>query len=239
MKGLHRPKRIALGMLTLLSMALAVGWMYFQHIPAWYRPLWLTRAQAEAACDEAEQTFEIVSRKMVAGQPFSITLTTRQINEMLSAQQILWPAATAWLDPRFGAPCVDIEADRIKVGLRCRWGRIQSVLSVQLAAQVQDNQLVINVLSTHAGSLPVPASAVSRQYFRSQNAAGDAVPAATPSAAQAVDPLVAVIRQLLLESESITLADTLWWPNGDIPFQVSDISLKPDSVTIRLVPLVN
>ncbi len=226
-------------MFVLLSIGSAVGWMYFQHIPGWYRPVWLTRAQAELVRDQLQQTFEIASEKMVAGKAFSITFSAQQINEMLSAQQIIWPAATAWMDPRWSAPCVDIQSEHIKVGLRCRWGQIQSVLNVQLAARDQNNELAINVLSVKAGSLPVPTPVVSRRYFGWQNSSDAAVRATAQRPPDATDPLAEALDKLLFEGRPLSLADTFWWPNGDIPFKISAIAFESGSVTIRVLPLLN
>ncbi len=101
--ALRRLRRIAPLLLVLTLICCACSWLSFQHIPGWYRPLWLTRAQAEAVRSEAERSFESTTEKMLAGRPFSVTFTTRQINEMLAAQQLLWPAATNWLHSRLSA----------------------------------------------------------------------------------------------------------------------------------------
>ena len=127
-------KWIVPGALIFSVVGLAVAWLFFQHIPAWYRPIWLSRNEAEAVREQAEQIFEVVTEKMVAGEPFSITFTARQINELLSVQELIWPMGATWLDSGFESPYVDIRENHLNLGMRYRWGQIQSILSLKLTA---------------------------------------------------------------------------------------------------------
>lgn len=229
-------KRIAKGTAVLLVVGVVVGWMCFQHIPAWYRPVRLTADQAETVRRQLQQTYETASEKMVAGEAFSLTFTARQINEMLSAQQIIWPAATQWLDRRLSAPSVSIEEGRIAVGMRCRWGQIQSVLSLQLALRGRDDDLALAVVSAGAGSLPVPVRLISKRCLALQEQRSSST-SEEKGGAEEPAPLDAAWRHALIQSESISLADTWRWPNGDIPYKISGLDLQADRITIRVVPL--
>ncbi len=155
-----RFKRFALVSAGGLLIAAAGAWLSFQRIPPWYRPMWLTRAEAETVREEAEQTFELASGKMVAGEPFSLSFSERRINDMLSAQQVIWPAFLSSLGPGFTEPCVDVEPGHLKVGLRWRRGEIQTVLNNRLVLQEADGELTLKFAGTRAGSLPIPASTI-------------------------------------------------------------------------------
>ena len=226
-------RRIATPLLVLILIVCAASWLSFQHIPRWYQPLWLTRAQAEAVRGEAERAFEFTTEKMLAGQPFSVTFTARQINEMLAAQQLLWPAATAWLDARLSAPCVEIGSHHLNIGMRCAWGQIQSVLSARLAARPASGGVALHLASTRAGSLPMPGSLFTTCYLRPRL---EAPAAASLPAPETRDTLASILRKLLTEGQTIAFDQVMWWHNGDIPFSITDMTLREGSVTIHVSP---
>lgn len=231
-----RAKRIAKGTVVLLVVGVVVAWMCFQHIPAWYQPVRLSADQAETVRRQLQQTYETASQKMVAGEAFSLTFTALQINEMLSAQQVIWPAATQWLDPRLSAPSVNIKEDRVTVGMRCRWGQVQSVLSLRLALRGGEDDLAVSVVSAGAGSLRVPVWLISKRWLALQEhrpisafeKKGQAEAPASPDAAW---------RHALIQSESISLAGTYRWPNGGIPYKISGLDLHTDRLTLHVLPL--
>lgn len=245
MQKFVRFKRFAFVAAGGLLIAAAGAWLSFQRIPPWYRPLWLTRAQAETVREEAEQTFEMASGKMVAGEPFSVSFSEQQINDMLSAQQVIWPAALPSLGPRLTDPCVDVEPGHIKVGLRWRRGEIQTVLNNRLVLRKADGELTLTSAGARAGSLPIPASAIWK-HFVDQPATGSAAHVTAQAAPrQAVldtgvsRTLTGALHRLLVAGEPLSLAGVFYWPNGDIPFTISDLELQQDRITLSVLPLAD
>ena len=238
MQKLVRFKRFAFVAAGGLSIAIAGAWLSFQRIPPWYRPLWLTRAQAETVREEAEQTFELASRKMVAGAPFSISISEQQINDMLSAQQLIWPAALSSLGPGLTDPCVDVEPGYIKVGLRWRRGEIQTVLNNRLVLRKADGALTLQSAGARAGSLPIPASTI-WECFVDRSATGITAQAAAQPAPRQADTLSGALHGLLVAGEPLSLAGVFYWPNGDIPFTISDLVLQQDRITVSVLPLAD
>ncbi len=233
-----RFKRIAFITAGSLGIAAAGAWLTFQRIPAWYRPLWLTRAQAETVREEAEQTFEMASGKMVAGEPFSVSFSERQINDMLSAQQVIWPAALSSLGPQFTDPCIDVEPGHIKVGLRWRRGEIQTVLNNRLVLQEADGALTLKSADARAGSLPIPASTIWERLV-DRPATGDTAHAAAQPAPRQADTLSGALHRLLVAGETLSLAGVFYWPNGDIPFTITDLEFQQDRITVSVLPLAD
>lgn len=236
LKRRARLRRLLVGSTLLLIIASGVAWMCFQYIPSWYQPVWLSRAQTEMVRSRAERTFEQVSSSMVRGEPFSLTLTALQINEMLAAQQLIWPAATAGVGRGFTAPCVKIEPDQIKLGLRYRWGQIQSVLSIELWIRNTQPGLALEAKSARAGSLPVPLGLLSPAGSALEASGSTRQPAQAGPAAEP-DTLINALVGLLNDGKPVSLSKAFRWPNGDIPFQITDLLLDRDRLTLRLLPL--
>jgi hypothetical protein len=233
---LVRFKRFSVVAVAVCFITAASAWLSFQHIPPWYRPLSLTRAQAETVREEAERTFELVSAKMVAKAPFSVSFSEKQINDTLSAQQVIWPAMLSSLGPLLTGPCVEIEPGHVRVGLRWRKGEVQTIVNNRLVPEEADGVLSLRSAGTRAGSLPIPASAIWSQLVgrpATRNAAGSA---AQPDPRQ-VDSLSGALHRLVVAGEPMSLADVFYWPNGDIPFRISDVELQIDRVTISVLPL--
>jgi len=233
-----RFKRFALVAAGGLLIAAAGAWLSFQHIPPWYRPLWLTRAQAEIVREEAEQTFEMASGKMVAGVPFSVSFSEQQINDMLSAQQVIWPAALSSLGPGLTDPCVDIEPGHIKVGLRWRSGEIQTVLNNRLVLRKENGELILKSAGARAGSLPIPASTI-WERLADRPATGHTTHVAAQPAPRQPDTLTGALHRLLVAGEPLSLAGVFYWPNGDIPFTISDLEVQQDRITLSVLPLAD
>ena len=233
-----RFKRLALVAVGGVLIAAAGAWLSFQHIPPWYRPLWLTGTQAQAVREEAEQTFEMASGKMVAGAPFSVSFSEQQINDMLSAQQVIWPAALSALGPGLADPCVDVEPGHIKIGLRWRRGEIRTVLNNRVVLQEADGELTLKSAGARAGSLPIPASTI-WERFVDRPATGNTTPLAAQPAPRRVDTLSGALYRLLVDGKPLSLAGVFYWPNGDIPFTISDLQLQRDRITVSLQPLAD
>ncbi len=238
LKKLVRFKRLAFVAAGGLGIAAAGAWLSFQRIPPWYRPLWLTRAQAETVREKAEQTFEMASGKMVAGEPFSVSLSEQQINDMLSAQQVIWPAALSSLGPGLTDPCVDVAPGSIKVGLRWRKGEIQTVLNNRLVLRAEDGELTLKSAGARAGSLPIPASTIWERFVGRPTTRNTVHAAAQPAPGQA-DPLTGALHRLLVAGEPLSLTGVFYWPNGDIPFTISDLKLQQDRITVSVLPLAD
>lgn len=223
---------------AVLAVLGAVAWLCFQHIPQWYQPLWLSSDEVEEVRAEAEQTFQSITRQMAAGEPFSVALTVRQINEMLSAQQIIWPAAIGKLDPRLSCPWIGLESNELRVGMRCRWGEVQSILSLRVAVGLADERLMVRVVSVGAGSLPVPGRLVAR-HLLGEAERSSAVPSSTAqSAPTASAEWMQPLKSLLTKGECTAETEVLWWPSGEIPFRIGELDIDRDRIAVRVVPLV-
>ena len=183
-----------------------------------------------------KRIFEMASGKMVAEEPFAVSFSERQINDMLSAQQVIWPAALSSLGPRLTDLCVDVEPGHIRVGLRWRRGEIQTVLNNRLVLLRTDGELTLKSTRARAGSLPIPASTLWKRFVDRPPSEGSACVDEKPAPHQA-DTLGGAWHRLLVAGEPVSLAGVFYWPNGDIPFTISDVVLQQDRITVSVLPL--
>ncbi len=218
-------KRAVAGGAVLVFLATLLAWLCFQHVPAWYRPLWLTHTEVEAVGREAQQAFELISQKMAGGRAFSVTLDDRQINRMLAARRVIWPASTDWLPADLRTPCVALAGEQVMVGLRWRRGEVQSILSAAVRLSADDQHLAIALGSARAGALPLPLAALRRLRGRPAEAA----PGATRSGSQ-------IGADLLHARPAAAVSNEFVWPNGKIRFRVTDIAVDGSTLRVRVCP---
>ncbi len=229
-------KSLALAGLLLATMGCAALWLCFQYIPGWYQPIYLSHAEVESVRSQAEQTFEAVTQKMIAGELFSITLSARQLNEMLSAQQVLWPAAADWLDPRLTTPCVAISRDHLMIGMRFHQGQTRSILSARIRPELLGGYVSLTLEDVRAGRLPVPLEVVSSRIFPAPTLTGSALGAqARPESNSS--GVGKIVQALLKDGGRTRLEDELVWPNGEIRFRIVSLSLAENCVTLSVQPL--
>jgi hypothetical protein len=74
-----------IGLVAALGVPLVLAglWLAVRHIPGWYRPPRLEGVELRRAQMDATDTFEWISARMVAGQPFDVVLRNESINEWL------------------------------------------------------------------------------------------------------------------------------------------------------------
>jgi hypothetical protein len=204
-----RALRIAAALLCGFTLALAAAWMTFQRVPSWYRPQWLSRTQIQSLQRDVDASFEHITRQLAAGDPTTITMSSRQLNDLLAARAELWPAAGVWPSPDISALYVSFEARAARVGLRHHWGSIQSVWSATVRPAVDDQTIALVVEEVRAGSWPVPAW---------------------------LWPICNGDGRTDQEPCGLRVRNRFNWPNGSIPFSVAGLELMDDELTIRLEP---
>jgi len=238
---LKRRRQLQRGLLAATALVVigsGISCLYLQHIPGWYQPLWLSQVEIDTAQDKLEQIFEAISQQMVEGEEFSVAFTTRQLNEMLSVQQVAWPAATDWMDPHMKTPCIAISRDRLALGLRYQWGNIQSILSLDLKPRVCGEQLNIDIQALRAGSMLLPKALITNKLANPDNPQETSKRSLkTGSSYDTV--LKNIAQQLQIDENSLVIENLFDWPNGEIPFAVTALTLDDDSITLHILPKLN
>jgi hypothetical protein len=162
---------------------------------------------------------------MVAGKPFTVRFTARELNELLIARHWLWPGADRWMGP-LRTPYMHITTDGMQFGARHHWGNIQSVVSIDLSAEPSPDHLILRIDGVHIGSMHMPLSLATANLDLE----------AGPDAQDASD-LERIFVGLLKDGESVAVTNRFSWPNGNIPFRIDHIDLGRDDVTFGIHPL--
>lgn len=201
----------------------AAVWMVFQHVPAWYQPRGLSRAEIRRVQREADASFNHITQQLAAGETAAITLTARELNDLLAARADLWPTAGTWPSPDFSGPFVAFEERSARVGMRHHWGTIQSIWSARLRPVIDDQSIALNIDELRAGSWRVPAMLWP-----------DGAPSSTDSRSEQRAAAVQGVGQAW--TEGLKVRNRFHWPNGSIPFSIAELDLRDDRLTIRLAP---
>ncbi|MCG3136995.1 MAG: hypothetical protein HJJLKODD_00836 [Phycisphaerae bacterium] len=213
-------------LLLFLLLLLGTMWLLFQHLPDWYRPLWLTPTQLQSARQTLEATFEQITRRLAAGETFSVTLSERQLNELLAVQSSHWPALANLLGNDLRAPCIDLQPGRIRLAAGTRWHTVQTLLTVELLVQNDVDPMRLQLLSAAAGDLPLPVSWICRTAAW-QQCRNRALP---------TDDYSTEYSQLLDNPLLWPIPDELVWPNGQIRFAIIDTQIDDQQLTLWLQP---
>ncbi len=222
---------VALG--TLLIGGVLVGWLMFQRIPGWYRPTELSTHQQGSAITSCINTFNGLGEGLnESPAPFEFRLTADQINAWLAVPIESWPEPYRYhLPPQLADPRVTISPDGLRVGVTFRQGSLQAVLVAHIEANARPDGVLLRLVGASAGALPVPKSRV-----RELLAAIDARhwPAGRTVRRQLEYRPMPRLAELY---DGIVLPNAWIWVNGERPFRITNIAMKPGEMVFTLEPL--
>jgi hypothetical protein len=239
-KNRHRLRRwlvigsvVTIGVLGLVIVAL---WLMVAHIPSWYEPPHVPELRYEALRKELLATYSQFSDDLVAGQPFEITLTDRQISEWIAIRSETWPESEEWIPPFLHDPVVAFQPGRIIAGARLDHDGWQVIVSAHVLISVADDEVTVRLDKVAGGSMPIPVAAVMQRLNRVLTAPGQDVDAMPDAVAQivrffrnrgAVDKL----------TRGAVLENRFRWQNGKRWFRLRDLTIEPGQLRIEVEPL--
>ena len=104
-----------------IGVCLGTGWLMFQHIPSWYRPLQIAPADVQSVRDDLVITVDQLSESMVkSNTQFERRFTQEQINAWLTILEKIWPASRNWLPAQLTEPFISIDKDAIRLAATYR-----------------------------------------------------------------------------------------------------------------------
>ena len=76
------------GVAALLVGGVVTGWLLFQHIPAWYRPVEIPPAELQRVRNDLVRTSDLLAEALKEPRgPFKFRVTQDQVNAWLSARE--------------------------------------------------------------------------------------------------------------------------------------------------------
>ncbi len=143
-------------LLTLaVTSALGVGWLAFQHIPAWYDPPQLTPDDLPGVRASLPSIYQEFTDRLAVGGRFEFKLAARTVNEWIAARADLWPDARQITPSWIKEPVMAFVDDRVVVGARYERGDWRAIVSAHFEVTVEGDTLVIRLTKMAAGSLPM------------------------------------------------------------------------------------
>ncbi len=212
--------------------ALVTGWMLFQHIPGWYRPMAIPPDQRQAVRDDFVRTFDSLSEGLnTSRQPFDCRFTQDQVNAWLATREEMWPTSRNWLPRIMTDPHVVLDGEGIRLAVKCLHRGVHTVLHVRLRAEVHQEGITLRLVRASAGSLPVPQAWVEGQLATLDARSwpvGETF--STQIGDRPIPPLSGLFAGIVIPNEWV-------WQNGEQPFRITGLRFGPGEAVATFQPL--
>ncbi|HOW71421.1 MAG TPA: hypothetical protein PKY77_12530 [Phycisphaerae bacterium] len=222
-------KRLGIAAALLLVVVAGTGWLLFQHIPAWYRPMEISPEAAVTVRTEFANMIDGVGGGLNSAQGrFECRFTQAQLNTWVAGREAIDPMTRKWLPSGLRDPMVVIEPDGARLAVAARTGGVETVLGLKVQAHVEEKGIRVWLTDVTCGSLPVPRALIEDQLgkidaaLRSRGGRGE-VEWPIPS-------LTGLFEGILLPNE--------WdWPNVRRRFRIAEVRAEPGILILTLEPL--
>jgi len=226
---LKRWRWIVAGLVTLLVGVVVTGWLLFQHIPAWYRPVQVPPDELQHVRNDLVQTTDAFGAALNDAQgSFKFRLTQDQVNAWLSARESIDPKTHEWLPPTLSDPMILFEPGGVRVAATYADGDLRTVVSAKLTVTVDAAGIKAQLGDVAGGSLTMPDSFVQKglRAFDRRVSPKLADAGVTTSGRQRLR-----LRDL---ADGVILPTTGKWLAGGQRFRVLGIAFEPGAVTFTI-----
>lgn len=152
-------------------------WFSVAHVPAWYKPPYVPEAEYTRVRNSMLETVSDFGDRLVAGEPFELTLTDRQISEWIAVRSELWTEAEDWVPDFLQDPMIAFQPGRIILAARFTKDGWQAIASVHLMFDVTRDELIVHLEEVAAGSFRLPITMIAARLGPVLAAAGQDVDA--------------------------------------------------------------
>jgi hypothetical protein len=229
-------RRALLAFLAAVPFVFVAGWLAVHYVPSWYQPVTVADDDLQRVRKGLTDAFGSVSDQMVAGAPFTVTLSDRDVSEWLVARAEIWPEAGSWIPEWLRGPVVAFVPGRIILAAYFQRDGWEAIVGLHLSAETVNQRVTLKLESITVGALPVPIGTLAsslNSLIRGNRFDVNAMP----------DELAALVRKLRetnhLEklTEGLTLDQTLIWQNGDRPYRIEDVQITHGEMAVEIKPL--
>ena len=223
-----------LGML--MASAAAVGWLAFQHIPDWYNPPQLTAAEMPAVRASLLGVYQAFTDQLARGGEFEFKLSAGTVNKWIAARADLWPDAGEMTPPWIKEPVVAFIDDRVVIAARYERDDWRAVLSAHFEVVPEGNTLVIRMVKSAAGSLPLPFALISDavdEHLADVFGKDGALPFKSGALPTRMERLESV--QTLLDGWE--MENRIYWSNGRRHFRIMELHAENGWLVLKVETL--
>ncbi len=182
---------------------------------------------------DATDTFDWISARMVAGQPFEVVLRGESLNEWLAAAPVSWPDMAEAIPPQVRGMALRLREGGLSLGVRYADERWESIVSVDtsLAMSPDGSSLVVRPMGVRVGAVHVPlewiaaaAAAVGPMDIRELERSGLRSP--TGPITKPAD-----------FAQGVVFDNAFVWPNGERSFRIDALDIDERTARIRVSPM--
>ena len=223
---------------TAVIVALGAAWMAFQHVPSWYRPVYVPADDYQRVRDSLQFACQEFSDGVINQESFRYTLTDRQINEWIYCRGEIWPDAEGVLPAFLAEPMIVFRPGEIILAGRYEGGEVQTVVNAGFTPTIEGDDLLIRLNSAGGGSLPVPRALISgplaelltseQLWSRLQIEPG------LDNDHLTQDRIAELIEST---AKGWRVRNRFVWPNGKRPFRINGVSVEEHRLILDVVPL--
>lgn len=223
--------------MTLVVLALltvVVGWFAFQHIPAWYAPVYVPQDQYQRIRDNLLDTEDTFARQLMIAEPFTFTLRDRDLNEWVAARHAIWRPALEWIPPEIQNPMVRFRPGVFILAGLLHHKNAKVIASLHFSARILDNNIHLKLERVQGGSLPLPAGWLidsALDYWKTRSVAQLEQQFADRSLGKGE-----IVQRIAALPDGADFPNILTWPNGKRDFLIEDITFGPGTCTLRIRP---
>lgn len=138
------------GVLTVAALAL---WR-----PGWYRVPVIPAEREQAVRDDLQAMADGFTAALLGEERFGIEFSERQLCEWITMRGRIWPAARETVPRPWADPLVRLTPGRITVGASFDAVVGSPVVSVELAAAMEGENILVRVEGCRVGAIPIPVS---------------------------------------------------------------------------------
>ncbi|MCC7292440.1 MAG: hypothetical protein IT449_10315 [Phycisphaerales bacterium] len=235
----RRLLKLALVALPCLLLASLLGlWLALHRIPAWYRPAVVEEAVLPGVRADAARLVDSISDQMVRGRRFTLELRQEEMNELMSSMGRIWPDALKDWPPALQQPALSFDADGLRVGVTLMRSEDRAVISAALSVSVAEDRSTLHaqLISVHAGALPVPAFLIDSAAQPYLGRMGDASDRSRRLRSWGLQGADAPSARALMD-QGVRLPNRFTWPNGEREFRILSMEFHPGVARIEIEPL--
>lgn len=221
-------KRLAVTTALLAALAAGAGWLLFQHIPAWYRPVEVSPEAAVAVrADFANMIDGVGGGLSQSPGRFECRFTQGQINTWVAAREAIDPMTRKWLPSGLHDPMVVVKPDGVLLAVSARAGGVETILAMKLRAKVEETGIRLWLTEVTCGSLPMPRALIEKHLGRIDGALRGR---SDGQAAGSIPSLTGLF-------EGVLLPNAWDWPSVRRRFRIADVKTEPEALIFTLEAL--
>lgn len=155
-------KRLILGVvLALIVGALTTAWLVLR-TPSWFRPPRIAAEDRQRVRDDLGDSAQAFSDALMSEGEFTVNLRQKQLNNWISMRKEIYPLIEREMPPDWSDPMILFYEDRIRLAARYRGGRMDAIVSLDLAVSMEPDAICLKAVGVRVGSVPLPQSALDR-----------------------------------------------------------------------------